>query len=422
MAFLGPSLRRKRVTDRPAARVAAAALVSLALNALAVLLLARLGAFELASPMAQTRVAVQPLSAEQWNANRAIASAPGAPAVQPPASVPSPQAPPPQPPRPVPPPEKPAQGQVVDVAPSKDSRPPDGAKYLSDRSNRVEKETRSRWAGTQVWEKRAAAPTEGDKGRQEARERGEGGDAREARQEKAGQEGANGRAGKRATPAQPERAPEPAPSSSDERLAMLEPPSRPGLLQPGQPSEPRAGEEGLGKPGAPGEAQAGQRKAGDPRLLPSVESMSRIAAGPSADYVDRDVEVGEATALNTREFRFATFWNRFKQDVAERWIPAVSYNIHQRDPNGQLFGGSDRVTRLQIVLDGAGVLKDIKVTGSSGLDFLDRIAVKSVRDASPFYNVPPALLDRDGQLAFDFGFLVEGGRGIPVRPHWNAGP
>ena len=44
-------------------------------SSLAVLsLLARLGAFELASPMAQTRVAMQPLSAEQWNANRAIAS------------------------------------------------------------------------------------------------------------------------------------------------------------------------------------------------------------------------------------------------------------------------------------------------------------------------------------------------------------
>jgi outer membrane biosynthesis protein TonB len=64
-------------------------------------------------------------------------------------------------------------------------------------------------------------------------------------------------------------------------------------------------------------------------------------------------------------------------------------------------------------------VKSIEVVSPSGLDFLDRVAVKSVKDASPFYNVPRGLLDAKGELSFEFGFLVGGSRATPVRPRWQ---
>ncbi|HET6410634.1 MAG TPA: TonB family protein [Anaeromyxobacter sp.] len=432
MAFLGPSLRRKRVTDRPAARVAAAALVSFALNALLLVLLSRLGAFDLPKPVQPTRVALEALSTDQWNANRAIAGASPLAPVRPlpqAQAAPAQQVPLPSPPpkvAPPPPAERRAKGQVVDVAPSPDSRPPDKTRFLSDRDNRVEKETRSRWAGTEVFEKRAPAPTEGAKGKQVAKGNpGEGGDAAETREAKAGQGGTAGKVGQEKpaeTPAPEKRAPQNSEAPGpDERLAMLEPPARPGLPgTTGNRSAPRPPEadEGLGKPGAPGEAQAGSRRAGDPRLLPSVESMSRIAAGPSNDYIDRDIEEGDATALNTRAFKFATFWNRFKQDVTAHWRPAIVYQ--ERDPNGTMFGDRpERATGLHVVLDAKGAIKDIHVTESSGLDFLDREAVRAVRAASPFYNVPAGLLDANNEVSFSFGMILVMNRAIPVRPHYG---
>ncbi len=411
MAFLGPSLRRKKVTDRPAARAATAAVVSLLVNAALILIVARLGAFELGKPVQPTAIALQSLSPEQWQANRAIAGAPPPPAVPLSPAQPPPQAP--KAPEAKPPPDqRTAPGQIVDVAPSNDSRAPDKARFASDRDNRVEKETRSRWAGTQVWEKRAPAPVEGGKAR-EQRKPGEGGDAAESREARAGQNGTSGKAGREGPESKPEA------SSSDERLAMLERPQQPGLVRPGEP-HPQPGEEGLGAPGAPGAPQQGQKKAGDPRLLPSVDSMSRIAAGPSNDYIDRDIEEGDATALNTKSFKFATFWNRFKQDVVGHWRPAMVYQ--QRDPDGTMFGGrSERATGLHLVLDRTGAIKDIKVTEPSGLDFLDREAVRAIRAASPFYNVPSGLLDEKGEVSFSFGMVLVMNRAIPVRPQYQPG-
>jgi TonB family protein len=320
-----------------------------------------------------------------------------------------------------PPPEDKPKGQVVDVAPSDDSRAPDKARFLSDRDNRVEKETRSRWAGTEVFKNRAPAPVHGDQqGEQRPKAVGEGGKDRETRQAKAGQGGANGSAAKEA-PRKEETARKPSP---DERLALLEPPQKPGLLEPRPPApgdkSPAPGEEGLANPGAPGEQQDGQKKLGDPRLLPSVPSMSRITAGPSSDYIDRDVEEGDATALNTKGFKFATFWNRFKQDVVGHWRPAIVYN--ERDPDGSLFGSrAERATTLHVVLDANGSLKDIKVVEPSGLDFLDREAVRAVRAASPFYNVPTGLLDEKGEVTFSFGMVLVMDRPVPVRPRYQPG-
>jgi TonB family protein len=419
MAFLGPSLRRKRVTERPAARIALAALASLALNALLILTVARLGAFELARPSPTERVVLAPLNADQWSANRAIASGPRPPPQQAQPAVPAPlPAPAQQPPAPPPPPpeERQPSGQVVDVAPSKDSRAPEKSRFLSERDNRVEKETKSRWAGTKLYEKRAAAPVEGEKAPAVAR-RGEGGTAAESRPEKAGQGGTGGR---EARPSQQKEASPSKPASTDDRLAMLEPAPQPGLLgSQERPQPPAAGEESMGKPGAPGERQEAQRKAGDANLLPSVASMSRIAAGPSNDFIDdANVEEGEATVLNTRAFKFAGFWNRFKQDVSAHWRPAMVYN--ERDPHGNMFGNQrERATGLHVVLDASGAVKDIRVVEQSGLDFLDREAVRAVRAASPFYNVPQGLVDQHGEVAFSFGMVLMMDRAVPVRPVYN---
>ena len=137
MTHLGPSLRRAKVRERPGRRLAVAALASILLNALLLLVLARAGAFTM--PKESARVTLAPLSSKQWAANRAIGPGAALPA-RPPAAAPKPAAPA------APPPEASHHGQVVDVAPSQDSTPPKNSRFLSDRDNTVAKETRSRYA------------------------------------------------------------------------------------------------------------------------------------------------------------------------------------------------------------------------------------------------------------------------------------
>ena len=84
MAFLGPSLRRRRVANRTGVRVVLAILASLGLNVLLLVLVARLGAFDVGTPARVRPVAIAPLTADQWAANRAfVGRAPATPMPRP---------------------------------------------------------------------------------------------------------------------------------------------------------------------------------------------------------------------------------------------------------------------------------------------------------------------------------------------------
>ncbi len=403
MAFLGPSLRRAKVPDRPVRRGLVAGLISLGVNAGIVLGLAAAGAFDAPDPTKQEKVELAQVTAGDWERNRTIRD----PAAAIPVPVPPPEPPaPPTPPPPPPPPEEGKPGPVVDTGPAND-RVPDSARYASERNNRVEKETRSRWQGTGNFKNRAPVPIVGDTDQRRRGERGSDDESREARE---GQRGTNEKGG--------EPAPESRPAPAEDRLALLDP----KMPRPRPSSPPRIGSDGdaTGIPGLPGDPQEARRRSGDARLDPTFRDMERITAGPSLDALDPDIEEGDATALNTSSYRFATFWNRFKQDVGDHWHPGVHRQIEARAPRG-MYGGSDRVTGLRIVLDASGAVRRIEVVSPSGLEFLDRVAVQSVRNASPFYNLPRGLLDENGELSFDFTFGVDGRLLDPRVPGASVG-
>src|SRR5207249_2051792 len=73
--------------------------------------------------------------------------------------------------------------------------------------------------------------------------------------------------------------------------------------------------------GEGGAAAAGKRGPKDiANLMPTAAFYDRIAGGPAPDHLD-GVEEGDGTYLNTREWKYATFFNRVKQAVAQAWDP-----------------------------------------------------------------------------------------------------
>jgi len=366
MTHLGPSLRRAKVRERPGRRAAVAFAVSILLNSLAFLLLVRSGAFRIEAPAA--RVSLAPVSAAQWAANRAISR--GTP--------PRRQAGPP----PAPPAEPTPDGQVVDVAPSSDSTPPRNARFLSDRDNSVAKETRSRHAKA-GYEKTLALP------------QAPGVEAPPP----PGQDGRDrllvpGVVGRPAVPAAEPGAPK----------VALAPGREEGDLAAGR----AAGENGAAPP-APGAGEGGQRPAGplSDRLAITPGTLARVAGGPAPDHLD-GVEEGEGTFLNTRGWKYATYFNRIKQAVAAAWDPLAP--LDARDPDRSMFGYKDRFTLLGVTLDDAGRVKNLKVEQTSGADFLDRAALTAFQSAQPFVNPPHGIVDGNGEIKFSFGFFLEVGR------------
>ncbi len=304
--------------------------------------------------------------------------------------------------------EKNPRGQVVDVAPGNEQESPD-AKYLAEKNNRVDKESKAR---DQTPFYRNAMP------RQTATE-----ERRTTGKDDASQlvvQG-NGGTGQDARPAQKGGGQKPifdVPSIKQrDRIALKEQTSKgPGasVRNQGESAPLQGNAERLrvdpGKPGEEGD-QGSAGKAGLPtlsQLMPSSAALDKIIGAAPNDHL-RDVEQGEGTFLNTREWKYATFFNRVKQAVGRNWDP--NEPLRQRDPTGEIYGGRDRYTILDITLGGDGLVKDIKVQRSSGVDFLDEAAIVSFRRAQPFPNPPPGLMGKDGTVTFPFGFYLEtGGR------------
>jgi hypothetical protein len=161
-----------------------------------------------------------------------------------------------------------------------------------------------------------------------------------------------------------------------------------------RPTPPRteAEEETGGKPGLYG-------------LVPSEEQIARAVGSGTQDHLV-DIEEGGETALNTKRWKYATFFNRVKERVREHWKPADEYQ--RRDPTGKIYGAEDRYTLLQVSLKADGSLANVSVAHTCGLDFLDDTAVTAFKEAQPFINPPRPLVEAGrGTVTFGFGFFFE---------------
>lgn len=145
-----------------------------------------------------------------------------------------------------------------------------------------------------------------------------------------------------------------------------------------------------------------------PDLRPSEDVLERAVGGGSVDHLD-DVEDGDETSLSTKQFVFATFFNRMKRRVHQNWDPVSVW--HRHDPTGQVYGFKTRITRVRITLNPSGEMTKIIVANPSGVDLLDDEAVRAFRAAQPFPNPPAGLVDATGNITFDFGFHLEIGGG-----------
>jgi TonB family protein len=162
-----------------------------------------------------------------------------------------------------------------------------------------------------------------------------------------------------------------------------------------------------------GEVDASQGKRGNPgvaNLVPSSAVLDKITGAAPNDHLG-EVDEGEGTYLNTKEWKYSSFFNRVKQSVGMHWDPGQQ--LRQRDRTGEIYGGRDRYTVLNVTLNERGMVKDIFVEKSCGLDFLDLEAIGAFERAQPFPNPPPGLMSGDATVRFTFGFYLEMGSSAP---------
>jgi TonB family protein len=177
-------------------------------------------------------------------------------------------------------------------------------------------------------------------------------------------------------------------------------PGRDGIESSGQKRTPDIKPQTSGQGGEGGEGGDGGARV--PNLRPSDKMLQKMVGGGSVDKLD-GVESGNETALNSRRWKYASFFNRMKRRVAQNWHPGQAYM--RRDPTGRVYGSKDRVTVLKVSLTPTGRLANVVVIEGSGVSFLDDEAVRAFRAAQPFPNPPSGLVDKGSQqITFSFGF------------------
>lgn len=311
----------------------------------------------------------------------------------------------------VPPPTEKPDGQVVEIPPPPREEVPDTSRLLSDYNSKVEKEMVSATnappqPAMRKSDRRLISPgddMDGSADAQRARKSKQASNfAPEVKDGSAQREGKKpGERVKKASKVKRTAKP------TKSKLVEGDGPFSAGGEKPEERAAANPGDGGGPMGGAP-EPESWRA------LLPTLGPQELARKDGSIDHIE-DVDKGAQTFLNTRDYKYAWFFNRVKRGVSQRWRAVEAHR--RNDPYGRIHGVRDRRTVVEVTLSATGQLEDIIITKDSGVAFLDDAAITAFEEAAPFPNPPDGLKDSDGKIRFRFAFFLEiDSRGLRFLP------
>ncbi len=305
----------------------------------------------------------------------------------------------PPPPKKKPKPKIKPKGQVVETTPTKDQTPPDDARFLAEHNSKVDKQQvaankQSPTPKVIKSDRRLVSAGSDVKGHRDGRKSVAKKSATRTMRPRRDRSGDSDRRGETST-AKPKKSLSGVGKEHKSKLAQGDGRFRPSSEGAQAAQAKRSGGREVGGSVAPQEWRS---------LLPTLGPTDQERRVGSIDHVE-DIEEGEQTFLNAREYRYAFFFNRVKRNVSQRWRASKAHRQH--DPYGRIYGVRDRLTVVQVTLNPHGDLDDVIIAKDSGVAFLDEAALDAFRAAEPFPNPPDGLQDPDGRIRFRFGFFLE---------------
>jgi TonB family protein len=290
-------------------------------------------------------------------------------------------------------------GQVVEISKPKNTEAPKDARFLAEHNSKVEREqiaARKQAPTPKIVksDRRLISPGDDVNGR------------RDGRKNTSRQKRVENKRPRRPEAGESDRKGQTSPSQKPLRADGKTTPNKTNLSQGDGRFRPDTQETQKAKSEANGGRKVGGSSAdkGWRSLLPTLGPREVAQKDGSIDHVE-NVDEGDQTFLNAKEYRYAFFFNRVKRNVSERWRATRAHRHH--DPYGRIYGVRDRLTVVQVTLSPHGDLDDVIITKDSGVAFLDEAALDAFRAAQPFPNPPNGLQDPDGRIRFRFGFFLE---------------
>lgn len=138
------------------------------------------------------------------------------------------------------------------------------------------------------------------------------------------------------------------------------------------------------------------------------ETETGAETSQTNDYL-KDIDVGLETVLNTREFKYYSYYNRIRKQLSQHWEGRVREKLSKlfREGRAPAATNKDRITKLMIVLNDEGTLVRVQVLSDSGVRDLDDAAIEAFRAAAPFPNPPEGIVEGDGTVKIRWDFVLE---------------
>jgi TonB family protein len=312
-------------------------------------------------------------------------------------------------------PEELPRQKIVDLDMGKEVEAPQDAKYLAQRNNRAEHETRARQTNLEKAQQGKPAEPADDKDKIAQLEDREANPGRRTRQ-----------------------------AIAEESQPTTEPRSALSMRAPGLEKAGTRGESLAEDPdGLFPKAEDGRRGTEEPRRSSTLADQPHLTKqgyasvfGDDADmaaavakqekskhkgkFTERkervfsalenfinEVTPGNQTELNTRAAPFAQFIARMHRQIHEKW--AFGF-LTQMDTSFRDSPMNDLklIAKLEIVLDGEGNVDKVAMVRTSGITGFDAAAINAVYDAAPFSTPPTAILSGNGKVYIHWKFHRNG--------------
>ncbi len=142
----------------------------------------------------------------------------------------------------------------------------------------------------------------------------------------------------------------------------------------------------------------------------SMKDLSLMGNGKPLGATDdklEGIQEGDSTVLSTREFQYYSYYHRIKQTLRQYWKPNVERRLAVIWNRGGKLKDGEMTTQLLVLLDNNGEVAKISTVGSSGFTDIDDAAVEAFHRASPFPNPPRGIIDKDGLVRIRWDFILK---------------
>jgi protein TonB len=153
-----------------------------------------------------------------------------------------------------------------------------------------------------------------------------------------------------------------------------------------------------------------------PASVPGADPMAPGEGFSATDDYLPHAAIGANTLLNTREYKYASFFERIREKLNHQWQTKLRAELENLYLQGMKGFSGERLTKLKVFLDANGAIVKITKQGSAGYLELDRAAVEAFRSAAPFPNPPKDLLEGSTPtVSIDWHFVVVGNEDMGFR-------